>query len=87
MTLQLPAAGRHGSDRWPPAAPPGRSGGPRPSLAQVLSGLIGPPGLRLGRHRSTTAHLCAVYPCQTEAGLGPNGLYLGTDGLSGGATL
>ena len=56
-----------------------------PSVAQVLSGLFGPPGLRLPRHRSTTAHLCAVFPCQTDAGLGLNGLYLSTDGLSGGA--
>jgi len=42
-------------------------------------------GLRVPRHRSTTAHLCALYPCQTEAGLGPEGVYLGTDGLAGGA--
>jgi hypothetical protein len=49
------------------------------------TGLFGPVGLRVGRHRATTAHLAAVYPCQTEPGLGPDGVYLGTDGLSGGA--
>jgi hypothetical protein len=41
--------------------------------------------LRLPRHRATTAHLASLYPCQTEAGLGPEGVLLGTDGLAGGA--
>jgi len=42
------------------------------------------PGLRLPRHRATTAHLCAAYPFQAEAGLGARGVYLGTDELAGG---
>src|SRR5437899_2019591 len=85
MGLQFPAAGRDGTDQRPPAAPSRKPGARRTGLGQVLAGVFGPPGLRVGRHRSTTAHLCAVYPCQTEAGLGPDGLYLGTDGLSGDA--
>jgi type IV secretory pathway VirB4 component len=87
VTLQLPPAGRS-APAEPSSAlspPPGRPNDTRPGLAQLFAGLFAPPGLRVPRHRSTTAHLAAVYPCQTEAGLGPNGLYLGTDGLSGGA--
>ena len=41
------------------------------------------PGLRLPRHRATTAHLCAAYPFQAEPGFGPRGVYLGTDHLAG----
>ncbi len=41
--------------------------------------------LRLPRHRATTAQVCSAYPFQAEAGLGPRGVYLGTDVLSGGA--
>lgn len=44
------------------------------------------PGLRVPRHRTTTAHLCAAYPFQAEGGLGGRGVYLGTDELAGGAT-
>jgi hypothetical protein len=40
--------------------------------------------LRVPRHRATTAHLCAAYPFLAEAGLGPRGVYLGTNILSGG---
>jgi hypothetical protein len=40
--------------------------------------------LRLPRHQATTAHLSAVYPFHADGGLGPRGLYLGTDLLSGG---
>lgn len=42
------------------------------------------PGLRLPRHRATTAQVCAVYPFQSEQGLGSRGVYLGTDVLAGG---
>lgn len=42
------------------------------------------PGLRLPRHRATTAQLCAAYPFQAEVGLGSRGVYLGTNGLTGG---
>ncbi len=40
--------------------------------------------LRLPKHRATTAQVCSAYPFQAEAGLGPRGVYLGTDVLSGG---
>ena len=43
------------------------------------------PGLRLPRHRATTAHLCAAYPFHAEAGLGGRGIYLGSDRLAGDA--
>ena len=46
--------------------------------------MLGPPRLRLPRHRSTTAHLCSAYPFHAEAGLGEGGVYLGTNVLSGG---
>jgi hypothetical protein len=42
-------------------------------------------GLRLPRHRATTAHLCSAYPFAAEAGCGSAGVYLGTDVLTGGA--
>ncbi len=41
-------------------------------------------GLRLPRHRATTAHLCSAYPFAAEAGLGSAGVYLGTNVLTGG---
>lgn len=40
--------------------------------------------LRVAPHRGTTAHLCSVYPCLAEAGLGHRGVYLGTNLLTGG---
>jgi len=43
------------------------------------------PGLRLPRHRATTAHLCSAYPFQAAEGLGGRGVMLGTDHLAGGA--
>jgi hypothetical protein len=43
-----------------------------------------PPGLRIPRHRATTANLAAVYPFQAAEGLGARGVYLGTDVLTGG---
>ena len=39
--------------------------------------------LRLPRHRATTANLCAAYPFLAEPGLGSDGIYLGTDLLTG----
>lgn len=41
-------------------------------------------GLRLPRHRATTAHLCSAYPFAAEGGLGAAGAYLGTNVLTGG---
>lgn len=43
------------------------------------------PGLRLPRHRATTAHLGSAYPFQAQPGLGARGVYVGTDHLAGGA--
>jgi type IV secretory pathway VirB4 component len=43
------------------------------------------PGLRLPRHRGTTAHLGSAYPCQAEAGLGCRGVYMGANISAGGA--
>lgn len=43
------------------------------------------PGLRLPRHRTTTAHLCSAYPFAAEGGLGAAGAYLGTNVLTGGS--
>ena len=42
-------------------------------------------GLRVPRHRATTAQLGSAYPFQAEAGLGADGVYLGTNVLTGGA--
>lgn len=42
-------------------------------------------GLRLPRHRATTANICSAYPFVAEAGLGSAGAYLGTNVLTGGA--
>lgn len=41
-------------------------------------------GLRLPRHRGTTAHLPSAYPFVAEGGLGASGVYLGTNVLTGG---
>lgn len=60
------------SDRTPAAAP-GRG-----------AGALRKPGLRLPRHRATTANLCSAYPFQAAHGLGGRGVYLGTDQLAGG---
>jgi hypothetical protein len=53
--------------------------------SRPLAGLVRPVGLRLPRHRATTRHLACLYPCQTEPGLGPEGVLLGYDVLAGGA--
>lgn len=42
------------------------------------------PSLALPRHRATTAHLCSAYPFAAEIGLGPRGVYLGSNLLTGG---
>lgn len=42
-------------------------------------------GLRVPRHRGTTAHVCALYPFHADAGLGAGGIYLGDDISAGGA--
>jgi type IV secretory pathway VirB4 component len=42
-------------------------------------------GLRLSRHRATTAHVCALYPFHATDGLGPRGIYVGEDVSASGA--
>ena len=44
------------------------------------------PGLRIPRHRATTAHVCALYPFHADEGLGPHGIYLGEDVSAGGSS-
>jgi type IV secretory pathway VirB4 component len=41
--------------------------------------------LRVGKHRTTTAHLRALYPFMAEVGLGTDGVYLGDNVLTGGS--
>lgn len=41
------------------------------------------PSPSVPHHRSTTAHLQAIYPFQSPAGLGGNGCYIGTEVLGG----
>jgi len=41
-------------------------------------------GLRVARHRGTTAHVCSVYPFSVAPGLGHRGVYVGSDLLTGG---
>ena len=50
---------------------------------EPVRGLWRTPGLSIPLHRSTTAHLAALYPCHAAAGLGPRGVYLGIDQESG----
>ncbi|MDP9335448.1 MAG: ATP-binding protein [Actinomycetota bacterium] len=50
----------------------------------MTSSLASRRALRVHRHRATTAHLCSAYPFLAEAGLGPRGVYLGTNLLTGG---
>lgn len=42
-------------------------------------------GLRVPRHRATTANLAALYPFHASAGLGPRGIYLGEEVSAGGS--
>lgn len=42
-----------------------------------MRGSLLAPGLRVPRHRATTAHLCAAYPFQAEPGFGTRGVYMG----------
>ena len=42
-------------------------------------------GLRIRRHRATTANLCSAYPFGAGTGLGTSGAYLGADASAGGA--
>lgn len=42
-------------------------------------------GLRIERHRATTAHLASVYPCHTDTSLGERGPYIGVNVTGGGS--
>jgi hypothetical protein len=53
---------------------------------RTLSNRMGWRALRLPRHRGTTAHLCSAYPFLAEAGIGPRGVYVGTNVLTGGGS-
>ena len=44
------------------------------------------PGLRIPRHRATTAHVSALYPFHADSGLGPRGIYVGEDLSAGGVS-
>ena len=57
----------------------------RRSTAEPTPAVIRP-GLRLPRHRATTAHVCALYPFHADEGLGPHGIYLGEDVSAGGSS-
>jgi hypothetical protein len=46
--------------------------------------VVSAPGLRLPRHRATTAHLASAYPFLAQSGLPCGGPYLGADLLTGG---
>ena len=48
-----------------------------------LLGRLAAGGLRVGRHRATTAHLCSAYPFLAEAGIGGTGAYMGVDVRAG----
>ncbi len=51
-----------------------------------LPGWMTAPGLRLPRHRATTAHASALYPFHTDSGLGTRGVYIGEDISAGGSS-
>ena len=57
----------------------------RRALAEPAASIIRP-GLRIPRHRATTAHVCALYPFHADEGLGPHGIYLGEDVSAGGSS-
>ncbi len=51
-----------------------------------VGGALLTPGLRIPRHRATTAHVSALYPFHADHGLGPRGIYVGEDLSAGGAS-
>lgn len=60
---------------------------PRPQRVAPPAGPNGRRRLRLPRHRSTTANLCAIYPAAVQAPLPPVGPLLGVDLSAGDAAL
>ncbi len=57
-----------------------------PDVDKNIGGALFPPGLRIPRHRATTAHVAALYPFHADSGLGPRGVYIGEDLSAGGAS-
>ena len=62
------------------------TGTPRPDDEKGIGGALLQPGLRIPRHRATTAHVSALYPFHADSGLGPRGVYVGEDVSAGGAS-
>lgn len=58
---------------------------PEPTLGVRRTSSLMRPGLRLPRHRATTAHVAALYPFHADAGLGGRGIYLGENVSAGGS--
>ncbi len=81
------ASGRRETGPTPPFPAPVPQGDAQPRRgwwARTRNTLV-TPGLRIPRHRATTAHLCSAYPFQAAEGMGGRGVVLGTDHLAGGA--
>ena len=57
----------------------------KPAKGRLTSALTAP-GLRIPRHRATTAHVSALYPFHTDSGLGSRGVYIGEDISAGGSS-
>ena len=79
-----------GSDsrRWPrrPRKRVSRENGGESFEIPMQTGLVHQlrrPGLRVPRHRATTAHAQALYPFHVDSGLGSRGVYIGED-ITGG---
>ncbi|MEZ5229757.1 MAG: DUF87 domain-containing protein [Acidimicrobiales bacterium] len=60
--------------------------GTKSARAKGIGGAVFAPGLRIPRHRATTAHTCALYPFHADQGLGPRGVYIGEDVSAGGSS-
>ena len=56
------------------------------AMDKRIGGTVFAPGLRIPRHRATTAHICALYPFHADQGLGPRGIYIGEDVSAGGSS-
>ena len=65
---------------------PASEAGTKRSKEQSIGGAVFSPGLRISRHRATTAHTCALYPFHADQGLGPRGVYIGEDVSAGGSS-
>lgn len=57
----------------------------KPARSKLWTAMTAP-GLRIPRHRATTAHASALYPFHTDSGLGTRGVYIGEDVSAGGSS-